>query len=75
MSQERKNTENRTGAHLASILAISLIFPERSRVHLGQKKNLDEKEQNFNVLGGFQDQFQPSEVHFLDFPLISLISL
>ena len=39
------------------------------------RKNLDEKDQNFNVLGGFQDQFQPSEVDFLgvlDFPLHSL---
>ena len=30
---------------------------------------MDEKDQNFNVLGGFEDQFQPSAVDFLDFPL------
>ena len=29
---------------------------------------MDEKDQNFNVLGGFEDQFQPSAVDFLDFP-------
>ena len=31
-------------------------------------KTFDEKVQNFNVLGGFQYQFQPSEVDFLDLP-------
>ena len=35
VSRAGKNTENRTGAHIASILAISLSFPERFRVHLG----------------------------------------
>ena len=35
VSRAEKNTENRTGTHIASILAISLSFPERSRVHLG----------------------------------------
>ena len=40
----KKNTENRTGARLASIQAISLCFSESSRIlRWGSKKNLAEK--------------------------------
>ena len=32
------------------------------------EKNPDEKNQNFDVLDGTEDQFQPSKVEFLGFP-------